>query len=96
MEVLSCSPGVNEELGVTIVLITHQMNVGSSHNRVAVMSSSKVVERQGDVYDVFAAPAAAPESHQRFISTAVGGIPEKSRVGTSACAMSGRSTSSPC
>ena len=57
MEVLSLLRRVNEELGVTIVLITHQMNVVQQiANRVAVMSSGKVVER-GDVYDVFDHPA---------------------------------------
>ena len=78
MEVLSLLRRVNEELGVTIVLITHQMNVVQQiANRVAVMSSGKVVER-GDVYDVFAAPR--QKVTKRFISTAVSGIPEKSRV----------------
>ena len=78
MEVLSLLRRVNEELGVTIVLITHQMNVVQQiANRVAVMSSGKVVER-GDVYDVFAAPR--QKVTKRFISTAVNGIPEKSRV----------------
>ena len=78
MEVLSLLRRVNEELGVTIVLITHQMNVVQQiANRVAVMSSGKVVER-GDVYDVFAAPR--QKVTKRFISTTVSGIPEKSRV----------------
>lgn len=69
---------VNEEFGITIVLITHQMNVVQQiANRVAVMSSGRVVE-SGDVYDVFAAPR-QPVT-KRFIATALSGLPEESRV----------------
>ena len=67
-------------MGITIVLITHQMNVVQQiANRVAVMSSGKVVE-SGSVYDVFAAPR-QPVT-KRFISTAISGIPEESRINT--------------
>ena len=53
---LSLLGRVNREFGVTIVLVTHQMNVVQQvANRVAVMSAGRVVER-GDVYNVFAAP----------------------------------------
>lgn len=58
------------EFGVTIVLVTHQMNVVQQvANRVAVMSSGRVVER-GDVYNVFAAPQQAVT--ERFIATVSG------------------------
>jgi D-methionine transport system ATP-binding protein len=68
-DVLDLLRRVNTELGVTIVVISHEMSVVSYLcNRVAVMDSGKVVE-QGDVYDIFSAP------HQtvtrRFISTAL-------------------------
>ncbi|RSX55795.1 methionine ABC transporter ATP-binding protein [Bifidobacterium dolichotidis] len=77
-EVLELLKRVNEELGITIVLITHQMNVVQQiANRVAVMSSGKVVE-QGDVYDVFAAPR-EPVT-KRFIATAMDGLPDEARV----------------
>ncbi|NMM95968.1 ABC superfamily ATP binding cassette transporter, ABC protein [Bifidobacterium sp. DSM 109960] len=77
-EVLSLLKRVNEELGITIVVITHQMNVVQQiANRVAVMSSGKVVE-QGNVYDVFAAPR--QQVTKRFIATALNGVPERSRV----------------
>ena len=67
-------------MGITIVLITHQMNVVQQiANRVAVISSGKVVE-SGSVYDVFAAPR-QPVT-KRFISTAISGIPEESRINT--------------
>ncbi|NEG70154.1 methionine ABC transporter ATP-binding protein [Bifidobacterium choloepi] len=77
-EVLELLKRVNEQLGVTIVLITHQMNVVQQiANRVAVMSAGKVVER-GDVYDVFAAPK--EPITKRFIATAMSGLPDEQRV----------------
>lgn len=47
---------VNRELGVTVVLITHEMNVIKKIcGRVAVMENGKIVE-QGNVFDVFGNP----------------------------------------
>lgn len=47
---------LNKRLGITIILITHEMSVIKSiANRVAVMENGKVVE-EGDVYDIFANP----------------------------------------
>ena len=47
---------INVQLGITIVLITHEMNVIKSIcDRVAVMSDGKVVET-GEVFDIFAHP----------------------------------------
>ena len=47
---------INARLGITIVLITHEMNVIKSIcDRVAVMSAGKVVEL-GEVFDIFAHP----------------------------------------
>lgn len=67
---LSLLGRVNREFGVTIVLVTHQMNVVQQvANRVAVMSAGRVVER-GDVYNVFAAPQQAVT--KRFIDTVSG------------------------
>lgn len=61
-EVLALLKRVNEEFGITIVLITHQMNVVQQiAGRVAVMSAGRVVE-SGDVYDVFAACSLHPSS----------------------------------
>jgi len=55
-EVLSLLRRVNEELGVTIVLITHEMDVVRTlAHRVAVMEAGRVVEH-GDTYEVFARP----------------------------------------
>ena len=47
---------INERLGLTIVLITHEMHViRKICHRVAVMEEGRVVE-QGSVLDVFQAP----------------------------------------
>lgn len=60
---------VNTELGVTIVIISHEMSVVSYVcNRVAVMEAGKVVE-QGPLYDIFSAPQEAVT--RRFIGTAL-------------------------
>ena len=56
--ILALLKQINQQLGITIVLITHEMNVIKSIcDRVAVMSGGKVVE-SGEVFDVFASPAA--------------------------------------
>ncbi|MGW6946976.1 methionine ABC transporter ATP-binding protein [Streptomyces xanthophaeus] len=55
-EVLALLRRVNRELGVTILLITHEMEVVRTLcDRVAVMEDGKVVE-SGEVYEVFARP----------------------------------------
>ncbi|MEU9715838.1 ATP-binding cassette domain-containing protein [Streptomyces sp. NPDC047976] len=55
-EVLALLRRVNRELGVTIVLITHEMEVVRGLcDRVAVMEDGRVVET-GEVYEVFARP----------------------------------------
>ncbi|MBE6909864.1 MAG: ATP-binding cassette domain-containing protein [Ruminococcaceae bacterium] len=47
---------LNTELGITVVVITHEMNVIKRIcDRVAVMENGQVVE-EGDVFSVFAAP----------------------------------------
>ncbi len=56
-DVLALLRRVNQELGVTIVLITHEMEaVRAIADRVVVMDGGRVVE-QGPLYDVFAAPS---------------------------------------
>ena len=60
---------VNREMGVTILLITHQMSVIQMIcNRVAVMEEGRVVE-EGEVIDVFGRPKEAIT--QRFVSTVI-------------------------
>ncbi len=54
--ILDLLTGINERLGLTIVLITHEMHViRKICHRVAVMEAGKVVEL-GDVLDVFQSP----------------------------------------
>ncbi|MFD5226796.1 methionine ABC transporter ATP-binding protein [Microbacterium sp. NPDC058342] len=72
-EVLALLKRVNEEQGVTIVVITHEMDVIQTiATKVAVMDRGRVIE-YGDVFEVFSAPQ-HPAS-QRFVSTVVKGIP---------------------
>ncbi|MBO4873091.1 MAG: ATP-binding cassette domain-containing protein, partial [Lachnospiraceae bacterium] len=49
---------LNKQLGLTIVLITHEMSVIKAIcNKVAVLEEGKIVE-EGDAYEVFADPQA--------------------------------------
>ena len=55
-QILQLLKKINKELGITIVIITHQMNVIESIcDRVAILDQSRVVE-MGKVQDVFKAP----------------------------------------
>lgn len=75
-EVLDLLQRVNKEQGVTIVIITHEMDVIQTiATKVAVMENGRVIE-QGDVFDVFSAPQ-NPAS-QRFVGTVVKGVPSPS------------------
>lgn len=57
--ILKLLKSLNTNLGITIVMITHQMNVVRQIcNRAAVMENGKVVE-QGDVFELFADPKQA-------------------------------------
>lgn len=77
-EVLDLLKRVNEEHGVTIVIITHEMDVIQTiATKVAVMEAGRVIE-QGDVYDVFSAPQ--NRASQRFVGTVVKGVPSPSEL----------------
>lgn len=66
--ILKLLKNLNKRLGITIILITHEMSVIKSiANRVAVMENGKVVE-EGDVYDIFANPK--KEITKKFINSA--------------------------
>lgn len=68
-EVLALLTQINRELGVTILLITHEMDVVREiAHRVTVMEHGKAVE-QGDAFDVFSNPQT--ETTRRFVSTAL-------------------------
>lgn len=66
---------VNQEMGITIMLITHQMQVIQMIcDRVAVMEDGRIVE-EGNVLDVFGRPQA--EVTKRFVRTVINDqIPE--------------------
>ncbi|WP_460797512.1 methionine ABC transporter ATP-binding protein [Microbacterium sp. GXF0217] len=77
-EVLALLRRVNEEQGITIVVITHEMDVIQTiATKVAVMDSGRVIER-GDVFEVFSEPQ-HPAS-QRFVGTVVKGIPSPAEL----------------
>ena len=80
-EVLELLKEVNRELGITVIVITHEMDVVSSiADRVAVMEEGRVVET-GSVYEVFSNPQT--EVAQRFVATTV----KQSPTGDSAAAL---------
>lgn len=77
-EVLELLKKVNRELGITVIVITHEMDVVSSiANRVAVMEQGRVVE-QGSVYDVFSNPQT--DTARRFVGTTVKQAPTGSEA----------------
>ncbi len=66
--ILALLRDLNEKLGLTIVLITHEMSVIKAVcQHVAVMENGEVVEK-GDVYDVFSHPRQAIS--RRFVASA--------------------------
>lgn len=66
--ILNLLKELNRRLGITIVMITHEMAVNKAiADRVAVMEDGRVME-EGSVYDVFAAPQAAIT--KKFIASA--------------------------
>ena len=73
-EVLDLLARVNRELGVTIVVITHEMDViARIAAKVAVMDRGRVVE-SGDTYDVFTRPQT--DTAKRFVKTVVRALPD--------------------
>lgn len=79
-EILAVLKRVNEEFGVTIVVITHEMDViRSIAHKVAVMDSGRIVET-GDVFDVFSNPQA--DATKKFVSTVVKAVPEPAELET--------------
>ncbi|MGN0996632.1 MAG: methionine ABC transporter ATP-binding protein [Candidatus Ventricola sp.] len=66
--ILALLKDLNRKLGITIVIITHEMAVIKAiAHRVAVMEEGRVVE-EGSVYDIFSAPK-APIT-RKFIASA--------------------------
>ncbi|GGI48687.1 D-methionine transport system ATP-binding protein [Agromyces flavus] len=77
-EVLALLKRVNEEQGVTIIVITHEMDVIQSiATKVAVMDGGRVIEH-GDVFDVFSSPS--HPSSQKFVGTVIKGVPSPAEL----------------
>ena len=73
-DVLDLLHKVNRELGITIVVITHEMEVVRSiADRVAVMENGSVVE-YGPVHEIFSHPR--EDVTKRFVATALRDTPE--------------------
>ncbi len=73
-EVLDLLRKVNKEFGITIVVITHEMEVVRSiADKVAVMEDGKVVE-YGSIYEVFSNPQTAVASS--FVATSLRNTPD--------------------
>ncbi|KFI65245.1 methionine ABC transporter ATP-binding protein [Bifidobacterium cuniculi] len=72
-EILALLRRINRELGITIVFITHQLEVAQRlFDRVAVMEHGEVIE-QGTTFDVFAEPTheTTKALAERFLGVAV-------------------------
>ncbi|MFZ3454098.1 methionine ABC transporter ATP-binding protein [Arthrobacter sp. 7Tela_A1] len=79
-EVLELLRRVNRELGITIVVITHEMDVIKNlATKVAVMDGGRIVE-QGEVFEVFSNPR--EDSSRKFVSTVVRGVPSAADLAT--------------
>lgn len=78
VEVLRLLKKVNTDLGITIVVITHEMDVVKTiADRVVVMEEGRIVE-QGQVFDIFAAPQ--QPATRRFVSTLVDDVPDEAAL----------------
>ena len=74
VEVLRLLKRVNTELGITIVVITHEMDVVKTiADRVVVMEEGRIVE-QGPVFDIFSRPQ--EPATRRFVATLVDAVPD--------------------
>jgi len=69
LSILRLLKKINRELNITIVLITHEMNVVKEIcDRMAIMQAGRVIE-EGPVYEIFSSPKA--ELTKEFISSVV-------------------------
>ena len=69
LSILRLLKKINKQLGITIVLVTHEMDVVKEIcNRMAIMQDGRVIE-EGEVYDIFAQPK--EPLTQEFINSVV-------------------------
>lgn len=72
-EVLALLKRINRELGVTILVITHEMDViRTLADRVVVMENGRIIE-SGAVFDVLSAPQQA--ATRRFVASIIEDVP---------------------
>ncbi|GAA2010992.1 methionine ABC transporter ATP-binding protein [Microbacterium ulmi] len=87
-EVLRLLQRVNRELGVTVVVITHEMDVVRAiADRVAVISEGRIVER-GSAFEVFSSPQS--DTAQAFVATALHDRPSRDELARLRTAHTGR------
>ncbi|KRA23660.1 methionine ABC transporter ATP-binding protein [Microbacterium sp. Root61] len=79
-EVLELLSRVNRELGITILVITHEMDViRTLADRVVVMENGRVIET-GDVFDILSAPA--NPATRRFVASIIEDVPVGAQLQT--------------
>ena len=79
-EVLGLLQRVNRELGITILVITHEMDViRTLADRVIVMEAGRIIE-SGDVFDVLSSPQ--HPSTRRFVSSIIEDVPVGAQLRT--------------
>jgi D-methionine transport system ATP-binding protein len=82
LSILDLLRDINRRLGLTIVLITHEMSVVRAvADRVIVMDQGRIVE-EGEVQRIFAAPEA--ELTQRLIGNQTSELPRRTTRGSCA------------
>ncbi|HEY9310317.1 MAG TPA: methionine ABC transporter ATP-binding protein [Microbacterium sp.] len=79
-EVLALLARINAELGVTILVITHEMDViRTLADRVVVMENGRIIE-SGAVFDVLSAPRHA--ATRRFVASIIEDVPAGDQLRT--------------
>ena len=87
-DVLALLKKVNREFGITIVVITHEMDVVRQiADRVAVLDEGRIIE-EGSVFDVFSSPQTG--TAHRFVSTVLHDTPGEDDLKRLRAAHSGR------
>lgn len=77
-EVLELLQRVNREFGVTILLVTHEMDViRKITNKVAVMENGRVID-YGTVYEVFSNPRS--DTTKRFVASVLHHLPSAEQL----------------
>lgn len=79
-EVLELLRKVNRDLGITILVITHEMDViRTLAERVVVMEDGRIIE-SGEVFDVLSAPQSA--ATKRFVASIIEDVPTGEQLQT--------------